>query len=55
LNEEAAFTGMKNLTLAIPSKWFGNLVKMSCSKEYLVELLYDRIFNPISSNFHNKY
>ena len=57
--KKAAFTGVPNLTLIVPSQWLGNLVKQSFLQEYPVEVRYNTIdttiFKPTESNFREKY
>lgn len=57
--KKAAFTGVPNLTLIVPSQWLGNLVKQSFLQEYPIEVRYNTIdttiFKPTESNFREKY
>lgn len=39
LRKEAAFTGVKDLTIVTPSKWLGQLVRQSFLKEYPVKII----------------
>lgn len=54
-----AFTGVKNLTIVVPSNWLANLVKQSYLREYLIEVVYNtintEIFKPTPSDFRKKY
>lgn len=54
-----AFTGVKHMTLIVPSHWLEDLVKQSFLREYPVEVHYNtidtRIFTPTPSDFREKY
>lgn len=54
-----AFTGVKNMTLIVPSQWLSNLVQQSFLAEYPVEVHYNTIdmnsFKPTSSDFRERY
>ncbi len=56
--KKAAFTGVKDMTLIVPSKWLANLVKQSFLKEYPMEVHYNTIdtsvFKPTPSDFKQK-
>ncbi len=53
------FTGIKYLTLVVPSNWLASLVKKSFLKEYPVELIRNgidlEIFRPRESTFRQRY
>lgn len=53
--KNAAFTGMKDMTLITPSQWLAGLVKKSFLKEYPIEVHYNAInrdiFKPTPSSF----
>lgn len=57
--KRAAFTGVPNMTLVVPSKWLADLVKQSFLKEYPVEVHYNQIdtnvFKPTLSDFRERY
>ena len=59
IRKKIAFTGVKNMTIIVPSEWLANLVKQSFLKEYPVEVQYNQvdseIFKPTSSDFRQKY
>lgn len=59
VRKKAAFTGVKNMTLIVPSKWLKNLVNQSYLKEYPVEVHYntvnDNTFKPTVGNFRERY
>ena len=54
-----AFTGVKKLTLVVPSQWLADLTRKSFLKEYPVEVHYNTIdvnvFKPTPSEFREKY
>jgi len=53
------FSGVEDLTIVTPSKWLGELAKMSFLKEYPVKVINNGIdlsvFKPTDSNFREKY
>ena len=53
------FTGVKNMTLIVPSYWLESRVKESFLKEYPVEVVYNtvdrNIFQPTPSDFREKH
>lgn len=55
LRKKAAFTGVPNLSIIVPSKWLAGLVGQSFLKEYPVEVQYNTIdknvFKPTPGNF----
>lgn len=57
--KRAAFTGVKDMTLVVPSQWLKGLVAQSFLKEYPVEVVYNTIdtsvFKPTPSDFRKKY
>lgn len=59
LRKKAAFTGVKNLSLVVPSRWLENLVKQSFLGDYPVEVRYNTvntdIFRPTPGEFREKY
>lgn len=54
-----AFTGVKDMTIIVPSIWLKNLVKKSFLKDYRVDVIYNTIdknvFKPTKSDFKEKY
>ena len=59
LRKKAAFTGVKDMTLIVPSKWLGDLVRQSFLGAYPVEVQYHSVntdvFRPTPGNFREKY
>ena len=59
LRKKAAFTGVKKLSLVVPSRWLENLVKQSFLGDYPVEVRYNtvntEIFRPTPGDFREKY
>jgi len=59
LRKKEAFTGVKNMTLVVPSQWLQTLVKQSFLGEYPVEVKYNTIdtavFKPTPGDFREKY
>lgn len=57
--EKGCFTGVKKLTLVVPSQWLADLTRKSFLKEYPVEVHYNTIdvnvFKPTPSEFREKY
>jgi glycosyltransferase involved in cell wall biosynthesis len=57
--KQAAFTGVKDLTLITPSQWLADLVQKSFLKEYTVEVRHNQIdssvFCPTPGSFREKY
>lgn len=57
--KKLAFTGVKDMTLIVPSNWLANLVKQSFLCEYPVEVVYNKInkeiFKPTECDFREKY
>lgn len=57
--KKRAFTGVKGMTLTVPSRWLESIVKDSFLKEYRVEVVYNKIdtniFKPTLSNFREVY
>lgn len=53
------FSGVKNMTIIVPSQWLANLLKQSFLKDYPVEVHYNsvdtNIFKPTPSNFREHY
>ncbi len=53
--KKVAFTGIKDMTLIMPSQWLAGLVKQSFLREYPIEVHYNTInrdiFKPTPSNF----
>ena len=54
-----AFSGVKNMTLIVPSNWLAGLVKDSFLRDYPIEIKYNKIntdvFKPTESNFKIRY
>lgn len=54
-----AFTGVRNLTLAAPSRWMAEQAKQSFLKEYPVQVIHNGIdlsvFRPTQGDFRRKY
>lgn len=59
LRKKAAFTGVGNLTLIVPSRWLAGLVKQSFLGEYPVEVRYNtidsQVFKPTPGDFRTRY
>ena len=59
LRKKIAFTGIKNMTLIVPSHWLENLVKQSFLGDYPVEVRYNtvdtNVFQPTPGNFRQKH
>ena len=59
LEQKAAFTGIPNMTLTVPSQWLAHRVKQSFLKEYPVEVVYNTVdrtvFKPTTSDFREKH
>lgn len=59
LQKRALFTGVRDMTLIMPSKWLANLVKQSFLNEYPAEVCYNTIntevFKPTPSNFREQW
>ena len=57
--KKAAFTGVQNLTLVMPSYWLESVVKQSFLKEYAVEVHHNKIntdvFKPTPSDFREQH
>jgi glycosyltransferase involved in cell wall biosynthesis len=57
--KKAAFTGVKNLTIEVPSRWLKELVQQSFLGEYPVEVRYTTIdtatFRPTAGDFRQKH
>lgn len=57
--KKAAFTGVPNMKLIVPSHWLEGLVKQSFLKDYPVEVVYNtidtNIFKPTPSDFRERY
>lgn len=57
--KKAAFTGVKNLSLIVPSHWLENLVKQSFLGDYPVEVWYNTvntdIFKPTPGDFRQRH
>lgn len=57
--KKAAFTGVPNMKLIVPSHWLEGLVKQSFLQEYPVEVVYNTIdtnvFKPTPSDFRERY
>ena len=57
--KKAAFTGVKKLTLIVPSKWLAGLVRESFLQEYPVELhrnsIDTEVFRPTASRFREEH
>lgn len=57
--KKAAFSGVKSMTLIVPSNWLANLVKQSFLKDYPVEVRYNtintNIFKPTESDFRKRH
>lgn len=57
--KKAAFTGVRNMQLIVPSKWLGDLVEQSFLGEYPVEVRYNTIdtdvFKPTPGDFRKKH
>ena len=59
LRKKAAFTGVRDMTLIVPSHWLENLVKQSFLGQYPVEVRYntinEEIFRPTPGKFREQY
>lgn len=59
LRKQAAFTGVKNMTIITPSKWLADLAAQSFLKEYPIEVQYNKIdltaFQPTSGQFREQH
>jgi len=59
IKKRQLFTGLKDMTLIVPSKWLGDLVKQSFLGEYPVEVVYNtintHIFKPTPGDFRVRY
>lgn len=59
MRKQAAFTGVKNLSIVTPSIWLKNLVQRSFLAEYPVQVVYNRIdlnvFKPTESDFRKEH
>ena len=59
LRKKTAFTGVKHMTLIVPSHWLEKLVKQSFLKDYPVEVQYNTVdretFCPTPGDFRGKY
>lgn len=59
IDKKRLFTGIKNLTIIVGSKWIDNLIKQSFLKDYNTVLIPTGIdldmFKPTKSNFREKY
>ena len=59
IKKRELFTGIKNLTIIVPSHWLERLVKMSFLKEYNVDVSYNTIdstvYKPRKSDFRTRY
>ena len=57
--KKAAFTGVKNMTIIVPSRWLGDLVGESFLGQYPVEVHYNSIdtdiFRPTPGDFREKH
>lgn len=57
--KKAAFTGVKNMTVIVPSRWLEGLVKQSFLGQYPVEVHYNsidtRLFRPTPGDFREKH
>lgn len=57
--KKAAFTGVSNMKLIVPSHWLESLVKQSFLQEYPIEVAYNTIdtnvFKPTPSDFRERY
>lgn len=59
VRKKAAFTGVSNMQLVVPSRWLEGLVKQSYLQEYPVEVVYNtidkKVFKPTPSDFRERY
>ncbi len=59
LRKKTAFTGVANMTLIVPSKWLGQLVRQSFLGGYPVEVCYNsidtQVFRPTPGDFRKRY
>ena len=57
--KRAAFCGVKNMTLIVPSRWLGELAGQSILKEYPIEVRYNTVdtrqFCPTPGDFRQRY
>ena len=57
--KKEAFTGVKGMTLIVPSYWLKSIVQESYLREYKIEVIHNKIdtniFKPTSSNFREIY
>lgn len=57
--KKSTFTGVKGMTLVVPSYWMEDIVKESFLKEYKIEVVRNKIntdiFKPTPSDFREKY
>lgn len=57
--KRAAFVGVRDLSVVVPSRWMKKLVEESFLKEYPVEVVYNtidrKVFRPTQSDFRKKY
>lgn len=57
--KQAAFTGVSNMKIIVPSQWLKEIVQQSFLKNYPVEVIYNTIntnvFRPTSSNFREQF
>ena len=53
------FTGVKNMTIATPSRWLARLAQESYLKEYSIQVINNgidlKVFKPTQSNFRERY
>ena len=58
-NKRAAFTGLADMTIIVPSNWLAGLVRQSFLGEYPVEVVYNEVnrdvFKPTPSDFRQKH
>ncbi len=58
MDKKAAFSGVKNMTLLVPSRWLGEKVRESFLNQYPVRVVYNGIdlqqYRPIQSDFRQK-
>lgn len=57
--KKKAFTGVRNMTLIVPSHWLESRVKQSFLRDYPVEVQYNKVniqvFKPTESDFRQRY
>ena len=57
--KKEAFSGVKNLTLIVPSEWLKKLVEQSFLNEYKIEVFHNAVnrsvFKPTESDFREKF